>query len=46
MFKSMLEAKLHRVRVTQADLLYEGSCGIDSGLLDASGIREFQYIEI
>ena len=46
MFKSMLQAKLHRVRVTQADLHYEGSCGIDSALLDASGIREFQYIEI
>jgi aspartate 1-decarboxylase len=46
MFKSMLQAKLHRVRVTQADLHYEGSCGIDAMLLDASGIREFQYIEI
>jgi aspartate 1-decarboxylase len=46
MFKSMLQAKLHRVRVTQADLHYEGSCGIDAVLLDASGIREFQYIEI
>jgi aspartate 1-decarboxylase len=39
MFKSMLQAKLHRVRVTQADLHYEGSCGIDAVLLDASGIR-------
>ena len=46
MFKSMLQAKLHRVRVTQADLHYEGSCGIDASLLDASGIREFQYVEI
>jgi aspartate 1-decarboxylase len=46
MFKSMLQAKLHRVRVTRADLHYEGSCGIDSVLLEASGIREFQYIEI
>jgi aspartate 1-decarboxylase len=44
--KSMLQAKLHRVSVTQADLHYEGSCGIDMSLLDASGIREFQYIEI
>lgn len=42
----MLQAKLHRVTVTQADLHYEGSCGIDAILLDASGIREFQYIEI
>ena len=46
MTKTMLQAKLHRVRVTQADLHYEGSCGIDELLLEASGIREFQYIEI
>ncbi|HKT72442.1 MAG TPA: aspartate 1-decarboxylase [Steroidobacteraceae bacterium] len=46
MTKTMLQAKLHRVHVTEADLHYEGSCGIDEVLLDASGIREFQYIEI
>ena len=46
MTKTMLQAKLHRVRVTEADLHYEGSCGIDEVLLEASGIREFQYIEI
>jgi aspartate 1-decarboxylase len=44
--KTMLQAKLHRVTVTMADLHYEGSCGIDAILLDAAGIREFQYIEI
>jgi aspartate 1-decarboxylase len=46
MLTSMLQAKLHRVRVTRADLHYEGSCGIDEDLLDASGIREFQHLEI
>lgn len=46
MMKTMLQAKLHRVRVTEADLHYEGSCGIDEELLETSGIREFQYIEI
>jgi aspartate 1-decarboxylase len=46
MTKTMLQAKLHRVHVTEADLHYEGSCGIDEALLEASGIREFQYIEI
>ncbi len=38
MLRTMLQAKLHRVRVTEADLHYEGSCGIDRVLLDASGI--------
>jgi aspartate 1-decarboxylase len=46
MLRTMLQAKLHRVRVTQADLDYEGSCGIDEALLEASGLRENQYIEL
>lgn len=46
MLISMLQAKLHRVRVTRADLHYEGSCGIDELLLEQAGIREFQHIEI
>lgn len=46
MLLTLLQAKLHRVRVTQADLDYEGSCGIDAGLLEASGLRVNQYIEL
>ncbi len=46
MLRTMLQAKLHRVRVTEADLDYEGSCGIDRVLLDASGIKPNQYIEL
>jgi len=42
----MLQAKLHRVRVTHAFLDYEGSCGIDQELLDLSGILPNQYIDI
>lgn len=46
MLRTMLQAKLHRVRVTEADLEYEGSCGIDEALLEMSGLRENQYIEL
>lgn len=46
MNKTMLQAKLHRVKVTHADLDYEGSCGIDAELLELSGIVANQYIEI
>ena len=46
MLRNLLQAKLHRATVTQADLHYEGSCGIDEALLDASGLREHQYIEL
>ena len=46
MQRTMLQAKLHRVTVTQSDLGYEGSCAIDEDLLDAAGILEYQQIDI
>jgi aspartate 1-decarboxylase len=46
MHSMMLKAKLHRVRVTHAELEYEGSCAIDGKLLDLSGIREYEQIHI
>jgi aspartate 1-decarboxylase len=46
MQRIMLRAKIHRATVTQCDLNYEGSCGIDADLLDAADIREFEKIEL
>jgi aspartate 1-decarboxylase len=46
MLRTFLQAKLHRVRVTQSDLHYEGSCGIDEALLEEAGMKEHQYIEL
>lgn len=46
MQRTMLQAKLHRVTVTHAELHYEGSCAIDEALLEAAGIREYQQIDI
>lgn len=46
MQRVMLRAKLHRVTVTQADLNYEGSCGIDQDLLDAADMKPFERIEL
>jgi aspartate 1-decarboxylase len=46
MQRTMLQAKLHRVHVTQSELHYEGSCAIDDDLLDAAGIKEYQAIDI
>ena len=42
----MLRAKLHRATVTEADLHYEGSCGIDADLLAAADMQEFERIEL
>ncbi len=46
MNSTMLKAKLHRACVTHAELDYEGSCAIDGDLLDFSGIREYEQIQI
>ncbi|MGH8474310.1 MAG: aspartate 1-decarboxylase [Methylococcales bacterium] len=43
---TMLKAKLHRVCVTHSELEYEGSCAIDDELLEQSGIREYEQIQI
>ena len=42
----MLKAKLHRATVTRSELGYEGSCAIDGTILDLSGIREYEQIQI
>lgn len=42
----MLKAKLHRACVTHSELDYEGSCAIDSNLLEAAGILEYEQIQI
>ncbi len=46
MLRKMLQGKLHRVTVTQADLHYEGSCAIDQNFMDAAGILEYEAIDI
>lgn len=46
MNRIMLLGKIHRATVTEADLHYEGSCGIDEDLLDAADMREFEKIEL
>jgi len=43
---TLLKCKLHRACVTHAELEYEGSCAIDSHLMELSGIREYEQIQI
>lgn len=43
---TLLKSKIHRVRVTQAELDYEGSCAIDQKLMQAAGIREYEQLHI
>lgn len=46
MQQMMLKTKIHRASVTHSELGYEGSCAIDSHLLDAAGIHEYEQIQI
>ena len=43
---TMLKCKLHRVTVTHSEIDYEGSCAIDTELMAAAGILEYEQIEI
>jgi aspartate 1-decarboxylase len=43
---TLLKSKLHHATVTHAELEYEGSCAIDSRLLEAANIREYEQIHI
>src|SRR5207245_11209802 len=42
----MLKGKIHRARLTGADINYEGSIEIDSSLIEAAGIIPFEQVDI
>jgi aspartate 1-decarboxylase len=46
MFRQMLRAKIHRAKVTDACLEYEGSLTIDETLLEAAGILPYEAVVI
>jgi len=43
---TMFRAKLHRLRVTEADLYYEGSITIDQELLDTAGMLPYEKVQV
>ncbi|GAB3020268.1 aspartate 1-decarboxylase [Spirosoma pulveris] len=46
MFVTILKSKLHRVKVTQAELNYVGSITIDEDLMDAANLLENEQVHI
>lgn len=44
--RRMLAGKIHRARVTHADLEYEGSLSIPPDLMEAAGILEHEAISV
>lgn len=43
---TMFRAKLHGLRVTEADLYYEGSITIDQELLELAGILPYEKVQV
>ncbi len=46
MQRIMLKGKIHRATVTDSNKDYEGSVAIDEALMEVSGIREFEQVQI
>ncbi len=46
MLRQMLRSKIHRARVTDACLEYEGSLTVDEDLLDAAGILPYELVMV
>jgi len=46
MFIEVVKSKIHRVKITQAELHYVGSITIDEDLMDASNIIENEKVQI
>ncbi|WP_409301342.1 aspartate 1-decarboxylase [Peribacillus sp. SCS-155] len=46
MFRTMMNAKIHRARVTEANLNYVGSITIDEDILDAVGMLPNEKVAI
>ena len=46
MKRRMFLGKIHRARITHADLHYEGSVTIDRDLLDAAGMLEHEEVHV
>ena len=42
----MLKGKIHRATVTQAEVDYVGSITVDSKLLEAAGILEYEKVQV
>ena len=46
MFRTILKSKIHRARVTETDLYYEGSVTIDAILLEKADILAHEKVEV
>ena len=44
--KTMLSAKIHRAKVTDANIIYEGSITLDPLLIEAAGLLPYEQVHV
>ncbi len=46
MYRTLLKSKVHRIKITGADLHYEGSLTLDEAIMEAANLITFEKIEV
>lgn len=46
MIRTFLKSKIHRAGVTEVDLNYEGSLGVDADLMKAANILPYELVQV
>lgn len=46
MYRKFLKSKIHRARITGADIEYQGSITIDKDLMDLADLKPFEFVDI
>lgn len=46
MYRTLLKSKVHRIKITGADLHYEGSLTLDEAIMEAANLVPFEKIEV
>ncbi len=46
MIRTFLKSKIHRAKVTEANLNYEGSLGVDADLMKAANILPYELAQV
>ena len=46
MIRTFLKSKIHRATVTDVDLNYEGSLGVDTDLMKAANILPYELVQV
>jgi len=46
MLINLVKSKIHRVKVTQTELRYDGSITLDQNLVEAAGLRAWERVQV